>query len=240
MYEIALCDDDIAFLSTLQNQLSEIMNTRGIPCHLSVFSSISSLWDSIKIERHYHLIFLDILFDGEEGIRFAELLRKKQYPVDIVFMTVAPEYAVASYDMSPLHYLVKPVQPAKLEAAMNRFLEKNAFRFLSFTTPSGMLQVAIADILYFEIYGHKIFIHKTDKTKETCTGTLKKLENFLPPLTFVRPHRSYLVNLEYISEIIRYQIRLSSGDIIPVSKNLYQQIQGSFIDYADKRCLSFC
>lgn len=90
-----------------------------------------------------------------------------------------------------------------------------------------------------EIFGHEIIIHKTDGVKESCTGTLKELEVLLPAQTFVRPHRSYLVNLDHISEIARYQIRLSSGDTIPISKKLYKQIQNSFIDYADKKCLSF-
>lgn len=236
MYEIALCDDDTVFSSTLENQLYEIMRAKGASCHLSVFSSTASLWDSIINGNDYDLVFLDILFDEEKGIRFAKFLREREYPADIVFITIAPEYAVSSYDTAPLHYLVKPVKQEKLKTAVDRFLEKNTRHNLLFTIPAGTLQIPITDILFIEIYAHDIIIHKTNNTKEVCTGTLKKLEGILPSFTFVRPHRSYLVNLEYISEITRYQIRLASGDTIPVSKELYQQVQGRFIDYAEKRC----
>ena len=152
----------------------------------------------------------------------------------LIFLDI---YAVESYDAAPLHYLLKPVSREKLETALERFLIKNTPRLLHFTTSKGHLSVPIADILFFEIYGHEIIIHKTDKTTEYFTGTLKELEHLLPPLSFVRPHRSYLVSLSHISEITRYRIRLSSGDLIPISKNLYQHTQDCFIDYADKRSL---
>lgn len=203
-----------------------------------MFSDISSLQRAIENGQKYLLLFLDILFGTEEGIHFARFLREKKYNTDIIFVTSCTDYAVTSYDVSALHYLVKPVSPEKLDAALNRFLDSHTYSSLCFATTRALLHVRITDILFFEIYGHEIIIHKTDGTKETCTGTLKELGKQLPTQTFVRPHRSYLVNLDYISEITRYQIRLSSGDTVPISKNLYQQIQGSFIDYADKKCIS--
>lgn len=238
MYEIAICDDDTVFSSQFEKILSKTLDAKGVIYRLSLFADIHSLQDSLEDGRKYSLIFLDILFETEKGIRFARFLQKKNYKIDIVFVTSSPDYAVSSYDVASLHYLTKPVDQAKLEVALDRFLNKNTPRSLHFSTSKGILHVKLDDILFFEIYGHKIIIHKTNGTSQTCSGTLKELESLLPALTFVRPHRSYLVNLTHISEIVRYQIRLSSGDSVPVSKNLYQQIQSSFIEYADKNSLS--
>ena len=141
---------------------------------------------------------------------------------------------VASYDYAPLHYLTKPIDQDRLTMALSRFLDKYTPRSLHFTTARGDLYVQIRDIAYFEIYGHQIVIHKTDGARELCTGTLKEIEHILPTLTFIRPHRSYLVSLDKFAEIVRYQIRLSTGDIIPVSRSLYQQTQRSIIEYADR------
>lgn len=239
MYEIALCDDDTAFSASFKKLLSDTLDSKGISCHLTLFTDIASLRYAMENGQGYDLIFLDILFETEQGIRFAKFLRERKWNTDIIFVTGTSEYAVDGYEVSPLHYLLKPVDPEKLSAALERFLQKNTFPGLCFTTPKGLLHIKISDIVYFEIYGHEITIHRADGAKETCTGTLKDLEELLPPMTFVRPHRSYLVNFDHISEIVRYQMRLSSGDTIPISKNLYLKIQRSFIDYASKKCLSF-
>lgn len=239
MYKIAVCDDDIHFSSIFEKMLSKTLDKKGIPFQMTLFSDISSLQHAVESGDIYDLLFLDIIFETEKGICFARFLKEINYNADIIFISSNPEYGVESYDVSPLHYLVKPIEQEKLDAALNRFLDRHASRILHFTTSKGLLNISLSDILFFEIYSHEIIIHKTDGTKETCAGTLKKLEALLPPFTFVRPHRSYLVNLDHISYIVRYQIHLSSGTAIPVSKNLYQNVQSQFIDYAEKKCISF-
>lgn len=236
MYEIAVCDDDAAFAADLERQISRAMERRAQPFRLTVFPDPAALLQSIESGRKYDLLFLDIVFArSEQGIRFAGYLRDRRYGAAVVFMSANRDYAADSYDVPALHYLVKPVDQARLETALDRFLDQAQPVSLRFSSPRGTFCVFLPDILYFEIYSHEIVIHKTDGTSETCLGTLKELENHLPPLTFVRPHRSYLVNMDHIVKIVRYQIQLSSGDDIPVSKKLYQQVQAAFIDWADKQ-----
>lgn len=239
MYKIAVCDDDTVFLSSFRPMLEEVLAARKVSCQLSIFHDPADLMHAMKAGEPFSLLFLDIYYDTEKGIRFARSLRENNDQTDIVFMTALTDYAVESYDAAPLHYLLKPIDPEKLGNAVDRFLEKNAPQKLHFMTTKGHLYTPITNILFFEIYGHEIVIHLANGTKETCIGTLKGLEQLLPELTFVRPHRSYLVNLEHIAEITRYQIRLSSEDIVPVSKNLYNDILNSFINYANQSSISF-
>lgn len=123
---------------------------------------------------------------------------KKKRPVEIIFISCSRDYAIESYDVSPLHYLLKPVQSEALESALNRFLDKTTSQSICFAAPKGgLLHIHIADITYFEIYGHEIVIHIKNGTTESYTGTLKNMERLLPPMSFVRPHRSYLVSLRH-------------------------------------------
>lgn len=239
MYEIAVCDDDSAFLSSFKPMLEKALKARSTTYNLNFYNDPSVLMHAMDHGRKFDLLFLDIYYDTEKGIRFAKALREKNDQTDIVFMTALTDYAVESYDAAPLHYLLKPIDPEKLDIALTRFLEKNSPQKLHFMTTRGHLYAPVIDIVFIEIYGHEIIIHLANGTKETCIGTLKGLEPLLPELTFVRPHRSYLVNLGHISEITRYQIRLSSGDLIPVSKNLYNNILSSFINYANQGGASF-
>lgn len=236
MYSIALCDDDGDFLRSFGERLSSALESRGLAFMLYPFRTPLSLLKAAEAGKRFDLAFLDVMFGKAEGLRLAETIRQQKWETDIVFVTSSTEFAVASYDTAPLHYLVKPVAQEKLDAALDRFLRRHAPDLIHFSTPRGTLQMRVSDILYFEIYGHEIVIHKRDGGRESCAGTLKELETALPPMRFVRPHRSYLVNLEHIAKIVRYQIFLPGDTSIPVSKKLYQKTQDAFIEYADGAC----
>lgn len=235
MYEIAICDDNAVFAAGFETQLSQALASRSADCHLSVFSEPASLMDQLERGQSCDLLFLDVVFaETEQGIRFAMALRERQPDTAVIFMSTDPGFALDSYDAAPLHYLKKPVDPAKLDEARDRLFRLRAPWTLRLPSAGGQIQVRVEDILYFEVYSHDITIHKAGGDTESCVGTLRDLETHLPPHTFVRPHRSYLVNLDHIAAIARYTLRMSSGDEIPVSKKLYHDVQVAFIDHADR------
>lgn len=240
MYEIAICDDDAGFASSFQRQLTRVLEGLGAAGRIAVFPDPDALLQTVQQGARYQLLFLDVLFAGEEkGIRLVSTLRESGCGADIVFMSTCPDYAVDSFDAAPLHYLVKPVADAKLQAAVSRFLDKNAPCLLRLRTHRGHAQLSLPEVAFFEIFVREIVVHKSDGTKQSCVGTLKELEERLPAGGFVRPHRSYLVNLDHIVEIVRYQIRVSTGETLPVSQKLYAQVQQAIIDHADRQTVRF-
>ena len=239
LYDIAICDDDVAFAASFREQLCQALDARGMEYQVQVFSDPDELRSAIEGGVRFGLLFLDVLFaQTERGITLAASLRQAGCEADVVFMSTSPEFAAASFDVAPLHYLVKPVSEEKLCAALDRFLERNTPYLLRFGTDRGQLQVHLAEVTFFEIFAREIVIHRANGTKESCAGSLKELEEHLPAHTFVRPHRSYLVNLEHITEVARYRIRVSTGETIPVSQKLYAQVQQAIIDHADRQTVS--
>ncbi len=237
MHRIALCDDDKDFLASFTPLLSDALRARRETFQITAFSDTASLLKAMEEGDPFSLVFLDVVFGEEEGIRAARSIRTHGWDTEIVFVSSAPEFAAESFDVSPLHFLVKPVSPEKLAAALDRYLERAAVTMIRLETPHGATVFRIDEILYFEIYSHKIIIHKADGTRDSCTGTLSELETSLPPQRFIRPHRSYLVNLDRIVKVTRYQILLSQGSTVPVSKVLYQKTQDAFVEHAGKKCL---
>ena len=235
MYEIAICDDDAAFAAELQAMLTGILTERGESSHISLYSAPSELLRALESGERCDLIFQDVLFDAERGIRFAKHLREKKWDMDVVFVTTCADYALDGYAAYQLSYLLKPVPRERLAEVMDRFLERHTPRVLRLSTSRGAVRIEIADVLYFEIFNHAIVFHKVDGSSQSWTGTLKELEAALPPRCFVRPHRSYLVNLSHITEITRSEIKLSSGDSVPISKNLYHKVQLSLVEYDDSK-----
>ncbi len=231
MYKLAVCDDDPNFCDSLESLLRIFFTDRALEYSVASFTDIKAFDASVRSGAKYDLVFLDIMFDSDNGINRAKKLRSLNYSFDIIFITVCKEYAVESFDVNPLYYILKPIEPEKLTAALSRFLEKKAPQYICFNSLRGIVKMNISDILYFEIYGHRVIIHKNEGSHSDFRGSLKDIESQIPQGLFIRPHRSYLVNVQCISEIMHYRLKLTNGEIIPISKALYNKTQLEFVDY---------
>lgn len=234
MYKFAICDDDAAFGESLKSFLCGFFADKKTDCSVSVFLDVQSLDTALNAGEEYDLLFLDILFENCNGMDYAKRLRTRKYKFDIIFISTCRDYAIESYDAEPLYYILKPAQPEKLTAALERFLEKRTSAYINLNTTRGLVKINLSDILYFEIYGHRISLRKKDGTGEELRSTLKEMETKLPPSMFIRPHRSYLVNLGCITEITHYNIKITSGELIPISHALYNKVQLEFLGYLEK------
>ncbi len=225
MYEIAICDDDSVFAQELSSVLAHWFAERGAACHVTVYPDPARTLSALERGERCDLLFQDILFGEEKGLRFAKLLRERNWDLDLVFVTSSEQYAVAAYDVRPLHYLLKPLRQPQLTEVLERFLERRAPQILSLSTPQGTVRLPVTDALYFEVYNHVIRLCRRDGSESSWRGTLQQLERQLPAGRFVRVHRSYLVNLEHIAVIGRDRLKLSSGDIVPLGRSDYANIQ---------------
>ena len=225
MYEIAICDDDSAFANELSATLSKSFAERDAECHVTLYSDPAQMLSALELGERCDLLFQDILFGEEKGIRFGKLLRERNWDLDLVFVTSSEQYAVASYEAQPLHYLLKPLQPQQLDVVLDRFLARRAPQVLSLTTPQGTVRLPLMDVLFFEVFNHMVNLRRIGGGDSSWRGSLQELERELPPGRFVRVHRSYLVNLEHIAVIGRDRLKLSSGDIVPMGRSDYASIQ---------------
>lgn len=89
----------------------------------------------------------------------------------------------------------------------------------------------IQQILYAEIFDHELHVHTLDGKTYCGRGHLSALEEQLSGCAFLRCHRSYLVHLPYVTNLCRYQITLSGGAVLPVSKQNYLVIQRELSSY---------
>lgn len=239
MYEIAICDDDVEFSVGFRSMLSAILDERNAAYRVALFSDPSELMRSIESGVRYNLLFQDVLFDTERGIRLAKDLRLQKQDMDIVFVTNAAQYAIEGYAVYPLNYLLKPVSREKLSEIVDHFLEKQAQQYVSLQTARGQVQIQLSDVLYFEVFNHEIIVHLTDKSCVSYKGTLRELELSLPAHLFARCHRCYLVNLEHVRRVSHDQMLFSTGETVPISKRLYTQTMHRLNEYADRNSLLF-
>ncbi len=235
MLKIAICDDDAEFCDAAAKSVRGFFADMETDCLIQSFDCVSALDNSIKSGTEYDLLLLDILLDDGNGMNYAKELRKHNRNIDIIFITTAKEYAIESFDVDPLYYILKPLDSEKLVAGLGRYMKKHIKDNVCFTSSNGLIKLNLNDILYFEIYRHRIIIHKINGADVVLRGTLSEIETQLPRAPFVRPHRSYLVNMNYITEITRFDILISNGEIVPISKSRFNRVQLRFLGFLDKK-----
>lgn len=110
---IAICDDE----ESIRRQIRELSLCADTGSSIAEFATGDALLAS---PEHYDLLFLDIQMPGIDGVEAARQLRARNSPGCIVFVTGVKEYVFDAFDVGALHYLLKPVDPAKFAAVFER------------------------------------------------------------------------------------------------------------------------
>lgn len=176
------------------------------------------------------LIFLDINMPDITGIQFLKSLKHKPA---VIFVTAYQEYAVESYELDAIDYLLKPIPFDRFFAAVNKALEylqakkgkkETGDDFFFVKTAHKILKIAYDDILYFEGLKDYTKIHLTSQKAPVVTlQSLKYFETRMPQNRFLRIHRSYIVAIRKIQTISRKTIHI--GDLeLPCSEHYKDQL----------------
>ena len=94
----------------------------------------------------------------------------------------------------------------------------------------GKVNVNIEDIMYIEVFRTELDVHCKNGIL-ICTGSLVETYGVLPTRQFYRSHRSFIVNLQHVVQINRYQFTMSNGDKVTIAKNRYTEAKAAFDDF---------
>jgi DNA-binding LytR/AlgR family response regulator len=236
--KIAICDDEHKQTEYIKMLVSKWANVNNINIMLEMFDSaenFKSAWNENKI---FDILLLDIQMRGQNGVELARELRGTDEDLIIIFITAITDFISDGYEVSALHYLIKPIDTDKLYAVLNKALKNltknNSAIFLPIESESGIMRVLTDDIIYAESFDHFLEITTIAGEKLTVKMPMYELENKLEN-NFKRCHRSYIVNLKYIKKIIKTEIMLDSNEVIPLSRRLYAEMNKAVIKYFTER-----
>ena len=148
----------------------------------------------------------------------ARQLKDGPNPPIIIFTTKSTEHCLASYNLGVEGYILKPISESDFAKVFTRLLLPIFPSTQTLTVYSNRLlyHIPVSEILYIESIGRKCVIHTSEKTYETNMA-LNHIENTLNDNSFIRCYRSYLVNMNYIQDILDTTIRLTNDDCIPLT-----------------------
>ena len=228
---IAICDDEPLAVDYVAHHLQNWAQKHQCILRISRFSSAEEFLFSYEEDQDFDVLFLDIQMEKMNGVELARTIREKDVSVQIVFITAIADYISEGYELSALHYLMKPVSEEKLFAVMDRAV-KNCVKsenYLLVTSDQTLKRISVNSILYAETFAHYIVLVTAEgeyQIRENTGAFAEKLGK-----DFVRPHRSYLVNLRHVHSISKTEVLLDNGKAIPLSRYNYQKINQAFIQY---------
>ena len=201
MIRIAVAEDDLSWAKQLQAYVEQYARETGKPFDVSLFSDGEDLLE--QYQGQFDLIFLDIEMRFLDGMATAQLIRRTDPEVIIIFITNMAQYAIRGYEVDALDYMLKPVSydtfAQRLGRALSR-IHRREKRFIALTVRGGVMKLATEDITFVESQGHRLIYHTT--TGEfTSSGTIKEAEEMLSGASFFRSNKGYLLNLEHVEGV---------------------------------------
>ena len=230
-YKLAICDDESTVIEYVSSIVTDWANAYHHDIQLRIFSSAESFLFSYEEENDYDILLLDVEMGQMDGVSLAKSIRKNNDTVQIVFITGYSDYIAEGYEVSALHYLMKPVKKEKLFEVLNRAtekLEKNE-RMLTLLLSGEMVRIPLHEIAYIDVNGNYITLHgKKDYTiKKTLGEIQKELDE-----RFFKIGRSSIVNLNAVQRVTKTDCFLSNGTSLPLPRGAYESLNRAIISFS--------
>ena len=235
MIKFAICDDEPLMAQELAGHLADYMKENLITAYsVSSFSDGRALLDAID---RFDVIFLDIQMEQPDGMETAKLLRRRGDHSLLVFVTVLKELVFDAFQVEAYDYLLKPLDRARFKQTMDRVLrslDRKTAEDIVIQRGTGCEVVLLSDIVYCEVLGRKIYLHKHDGTVSDYYDKLEDLERRVDG-RFFKCHRSFLVNLDYVRGCQDGQVLLAQGERIPASRLRERELTQALLRYVKER-----
>lgn len=189
-------------------------------------------------EKKPDVVFLDIQLG--DGLGFEVLETINNFDFQVIFTTALDAYGIKAIKFSALDYLLKPIDPDELVAAVNKLEDKQKGNIqdsinlllnnikdinpgnkrIALNSADKIHMVYITDIIRCESQGSYTIFHLKDKEQIVVTKNLKEYENLLEDYSFIRIHHSHLINFAYLKEFVKkdggYAV-MTDNSQVPVS-----------------------
>ena len=237
MLKIAICDDVSAELSHVAGLTRACLAEAGIDAAVLAFSHPDELLTACETET-FHIFLLDMVMPMISGLELGRSIRRVSTDAQIIYITAEPGFALDAYSVNPLHYLLKPVDPEALFAALRLAAVKTAFgeeTSVTVKTRDG-LRTLIADAVVCCEYARHTVIYTLKSGERVVTLTISQsfAEHIAPLLRdrrFIHPHAAFAVNMSYTERFSKDGFLMRGGTVIPVSGKQFTAVRNTYMSY---------
>ena len=212
-----IVDDEPIAQEILENYIKQVDFLRLVAKYNNALEAIPILHS-----QTIDILFLDIKMPTLSGL---EMLKSIQNPPNVILTTAYSEYAVQSYELDVKDYLLKPIAFNRFLKAVNKIAysetdstenesESNSpDKFMFFKADKKVYKFYFHEIIFFEGFGNYVKVHSLNKKTILILDKLNNLENNLSTNSFIRVHKSYIVNISLVKEISGNRIIINNTEI---------------------------
>ena len=228
--KIAVCDDMQSDQKKLSEYISQYADKMMLDIEIHTMDSGMKLISEFQ-KSAYKIIFLDIYMDGLSGVETAKKIRELDKLCMIIFTTTSPDFRAEGFEVGAIHYLLKPLTYNAVKEALNRcnWLFAESEKRFNIMVDRHAVQVRMQDILYTEVFGKMVLIHTVRETLKTYMP-LSQISALLEG-SFLQCNRSYIVNMRFISAVLKECFQLENGEMIHIRYNGRQKVKDEYNSY---------
>lgn len=217
--------------------------------HIDIVAESNDIPSAVKMINRYkpELVFLDISMPGYSGLELFKFFDEKEINFNVIFVTAHSEYAINAFELSAVDYILKPIQISALARAIQKLkdhkvenikalqhhFENDAPKKVALQTGEGILFLQFDEIIYLKADGSYTHFITENRSKITVTKRLADFERLESMGTFLRIHRSQIINYNRIKKILKQDggsVIMDNGDQLSISasrkNDLLQKFEG--------------
>lgn len=232
MLHITIVEDEAPFISQLRDFLARYESERGEKLRTDWFEDGEAVVEGYSPDTD--ILLMDIQLPYLDGMTAAELIRRQDPEVIIIFITNMTQYAIKGYTVGAMDYLVKPLSYFAFSQRLDKAVErksKRTKRYIMASSAGQLRKVDISRIRYIESGSHALSFHTLDGSF-SVPGTMAQMEKELSGCSFYRCNKGCLVNLEHV-DAIQDNCAQVGGDLLPISRGRKSGMMTALTDYVN-------
>lgn len=233
-----ICDDSREDLDRIEEALKKGLARLEAPAEIRCMGFLDgeALYAASR-EKAFDLLFLDIEMPGLDGFGLAARLCLDRPQTHLVFVSIHESLVYDAPEYMPLWFVRKSRLERDMYKALRQYFRVTTSMRVTYRLKKGFgfRDVPVRDILYVECSGHCLSICRTDGIKLQKYGSLKAMEGELAGCHFLRIHKNYLVNQEYIKEVGKREVYLTDGKVLEMGRDRRTAVRGAMIQFEKER-----
>lgn len=236
MRKIAILDDEQIQVDLINDFIFKYEQMYNLKFEKYCFNDEKEFLEKAE-EKNFDIVFLDIYMSNINGIKIAKQLREKNLDTLIIFSTSSLEYGIESYKVRAFDYLLKPIKYEDIEKTLNLCCKELKYKLSSIRIKEGRLwiDILVDKILYLDYRNHYVYFHtekRVIKSYMFFKEAMKMLEMYDQ---FLYCYRNCLVNMDYIETLKKLDFKLTTGELVPISKLNNLSIKQKYANYEFKK-----
>lgn len=231
---IAVCDDNNDYVGMMSNFLRSYFFNKSLSVNIYHFYDGDSLLDDVENGVSFDAVFLGVERAGRIGIETAYRLREINFVNKIILVSSTVAFAVKGYEVGASGYLLKSWRTELVKNVLDRVSNTLEVPEYLIKQRSNIIKVKLKDIVYIESNNSKCTVHTVNGSEYVLYKRLSDIEAELSDESFLRCHRSFLVNMNYIESVDKEFVLKNGGRVMIRQKSL-KEMRSRFLDFATQR-----